>query len=166
MKSGIKTFDFYRKIPLDLTETTLQGAIMSGCALFFMVLLFLCELKAFLTPEMYSTVSIDTNKDSRLRINFNITMLDLPCDFASVDILDVLGTNKVNITKNIVKWHTDADGIRREFHGRNKEQERLRHDDHHRDLELAHEDGEHATPLTKANFVVFINGNENVIVDF
>lgn len=29
----IKTFDFYRKIPLDLTETTLQGAVMSGCAL-------------------------------------------------------------------------------------------------------------------------------------
>lgn len=40
---------------------------------------------------------------SQLRINFNITMLSLPCDYASVDVLDLLGTNKVNMTKNIVK---------------------------------------------------------------
>ncbi len=39
----------------------------------------------------------------QLRINFNITMLSLPCDYASVDVLDLLGTNKVNMTKNIVK---------------------------------------------------------------
>ena len=30
-------------------------------------------------------------------------MLALPCDYASVDVLDLLGTNKVNMTKNIVK---------------------------------------------------------------
>ncbi|CAM9175601.1 unnamed protein product, partial [Choristocarpus tenellus] len=166
MKSSIKTFDFYRKIPLDLTETTVQGALMSGCALFFMLVLFLCELRAFLTPEMYSTVSIDTNTDSRLRINFNITMLDLPCEFTSVDVLDVLGTNKINITKNIVKWHTDEKGIKREFHGRNREQETIKHDEHHRDIELAHEDGEHAIPLTLKNFKEFVDKNPNVIVDF
>lgn len=30
-------------------------------------------------------------------------MLALPCEYASVDVLDLLGTNKVNMTKNIVK---------------------------------------------------------------
>lgn len=40
---------------------------------------------------------------AQLRINFNITMLALPCDYASVDVLDLLGTNKVNMTQNIVK---------------------------------------------------------------
>eukprot|EP00904_Undaria_pinnatifida_P013499 jgi/Undpi1/927/HiC_scaffold_10.g04391.m1 len=162
----IKTFDFYRKIPLDLTETTLQGAVMSGCALFCMLILFLCELRAFLTPEVYSTVAIDSNQDSKLRINFNITMLALPCDYASVDVLDLLGTNKVNMTKNIVKWHTDENGVKREFHGRNKAQDQLKHDTHHRDLELAHEDGEHAVPLTMGNFKDFVEGNDNVIIDF
>lgn len=44
----------------------------------------------------------------QLRINFNITMLALPCDYASVDVLDLLGTNKVNMTKNIVKVRTCA----------------------------------------------------------
>lgn len=31
-----------------------------------MLILFLCELKAFLTPEVYSTVAIDSNQDSKV----------------------------------------------------------------------------------------------------
>lgn len=30
-------------------------------------------------------------------------MLDLPCKFAVVDVLDVLGTNRMNVSKNIEK---------------------------------------------------------------
>ena len=39
----------------------------------------------------------------QIRINFNVTMLDLPCRFAVVDVLDVLGTNRMNVSKNIEK---------------------------------------------------------------
>jgi hypothetical protein len=39
----------------------------------------------------------------QIRINFNITLLDLPCRFAVVDVLDVLGTNRMNVSKNIEK---------------------------------------------------------------
>lgn len=46
----------------------------------------------------------------QIRINFNITMLDLPCEYAAVDVLDVLGTNQQNVTKNIEKWNLDKDG--------------------------------------------------------
>lgn len=34
------------------------------------------------------------------------------------------------------QWHTDEDGVKREFHGRNKAQDNLKHDDHHRDLDV------------------------------
>ncbi|KAG5179567.1 endoplasmic reticulum-golgi intermediate compartment-domain-containing protein [Tribonema minus] len=166
MAGGIRTFDFYRKIPMDLTETTVQGAIMSAVAMLFMFVLFICELQAFLRPEIYSTVMLDTNRDSKLRINFNVTMLALPCEYATIDVLDVLGTNRVNITKNIIKWHTDERGRKVEFHGRNREQEDVQHDTHHRDLDLAHEDGEHALPIEEAAFPEFIAGNAYVIADF
>ncbi|CAM9233585.1 unnamed protein product [Chrysoparadoxa australica] len=163
---SLKSFDFYRKIPMDLTESTLQGAVLSTCAVFFMAILFVCELTAFMSPEVYSTVMLDTNQDAKLRINFNITMTDLPCEYATVDVLDVLGTNRVNVTKNIVKWHTDAEGKKVEFFGRNREQEELRHDDHHPSLDIAHADGEHAIPLVESNFNDFVNGNEFVMADF
>lgn len=45
----------------------------------------------------------------QLRINFNITMLDLPCEFAAIDMLDVLGTNRFNVTKNIEKVERDVE---------------------------------------------------------
>ena len=37
---------------------------------------------------------MDANTDTLLRINFNVTMLDLPCEYAAVDVVDVIGTNK------------------------------------------------------------------------
>lgn len=33
-------------------------------------------------------------------------------------------------------------------------------------MQLAHEDGEHAVPLTSENFKEFVEGNTNVMVDF
>lgn len=46
---------------------------------------------------------METRNDSgseiyQLQINFNMSFLDLPCEFLTVDALDVLGTNRVNIT--------------------------------------------------------------------
>ena len=37
-------------------------------------------------------------------------MVDLPCEYAAVDVLDVLGTNAQNVTRNIEKWNLDKDG--------------------------------------------------------
>lgn len=39
-------------------------------------------------------------------------MLSLPCEYASVDVLDLLGTNKVNMTANIIKVRV---GVSRSF---------------------------------------------------
>jgi hypothetical protein len=41
-------------------------------------------------------------------------MLDVPCEFATVDVLDVLGTNQQNVTRNIQKWNLDKDGKQRD----------------------------------------------------
>ena len=58
---------------------------------------------------------LDTNSEVQLRINFNITLMDLQCDYAAIDVVDVLGTNSMNITKNIEKWQLDEDGVRMVF---------------------------------------------------
>jgi hypothetical protein len=36
-------------------------------------------------------VVIDPNPLELLRINFNITVMDVACEFAAVDVIDVLG---------------------------------------------------------------------------
>ena len=44
--------DIYRKIPKDLTQPTIAGAIISICCCVFMAFLFISELMHFISPEM------------------------------------------------------------------------------------------------------------------
>ena len=104
--------DMYRKVPSDLLEGTRRGSIMSYAAVVIMATLFLFETRAFFGSrwEISSDtchgvicciccscrhlpfersiyrwtvdLALDNNTDRRVRVNFNITMCDLKCDFA------------------------------------------------------------------------------------
>lgn len=143
---NLKSYDFYRNIPKDLTETSSHGAILSLCATLFMITLFIAELWGFMSPEYVTHVVIDPNTDSLMRISFNITLLDTPCEFAMIDAIDVLGSRNNNITKNINKWQVSEEGIRQKYAGRNVEQEEVQHDTHH-DLEALQANGIHAVSV-------------------
>jgi thiol-disulfide isomerase/thioredoxin len=94
-------------------------------------------------------------------------MLDVPCEYATVDVLDVLGMNQQNVTKNIEKWNLDESAQRRMFQGRNREQRDLLHDSHtHPSIEELHQNGENAVPMTKDGFGPFIEENEYVFANF
>ena len=131
MFSKIKDMDFYRKIPKDLTETSAHGAVLSICACIFMLVLFVAELWAFLSTSVVTNVVLDPNNDPLIRINFNITVTNIPCEYAMIDVVDILGTRNNNVTKNINKWSVDADGQRKNYDGRNRVQPELGHDTHH-----------------------------------
>lgn len=178
---GFSSLDLFRKVPLDLTEatsagkshrtashphpldrahTTPPGALLSLCAVSFMALLFSVELMAFVSVASQTQVLLDTNSEQHLRINFNVTLMDLHCDYAAVDVVDVLGTNSMNVTSHIDKWLLNSDGVRMLFHGRNREQKDIAHDDHlHPDIETLHENGEHAVPVGDKSFDQFVGEN-------
>ena len=71
--NSLRDFDFYRKIPKDLTVASSHGAALSLCAAIFMLVLFIAELWAFLSYSISSSVVLDRNVDHQIRINFNIT---------------------------------------------------------------------------------------------
>ncbi|KAG5546406.1 hypothetical protein RHGRI_018552 [Rhododendron griersonianum] len=153
----LKSVDFYRKIPRDLTEASLSGAGLSIIAALSMIFLFgmwiafsfaFCwfsvsllavinypifiaplsstgfiatprtmELSSYLKVSTGTSVIVDKSSDGEfLRIDFNIrygvmTIILFPalsCEFASVDVSDVLGTNRLNITKTIRKYPIDS----------------------------------------------------------
>ncbi|CAH9083536.1 unnamed protein product [Cuscuta europaea] len=107
--SKLKSVDFYRKIPRDLTEASLSGAGLSLIAAFCMILLFGMELHHYLAVSTTTSVVVDRSADGDfLRIDFNISFPALSCEFASVDVSDVLGTNRLNITKTVRKYAIDS----------------------------------------------------------
>ena len=159
-----------------------------------MAFLFVVELWAFLGSTVQTGVILDANTDTLLRINFNVTMLDLPCEYAAVDVVDVIGTNKMNVTKNVrnlcghqifgrptpstrprrlddkltqvQKWATNSLGERLQYKGRNKEQKQIKHEDHDITIEEMHLDGVHAAALDKETLPHFLEENEWAFVNF
>jgi len=166
-KSKLSVLDFYRKVPSDLTESSGFGAILSLCACFFMMLLFGAELYAFMNSEPEASLVLDPTIE-KLRINFNVTMLELPCEYISVDLVDKLGTHSINITQNILKWHVDDKGHKTEFSGRyTSTKPEVQHEEHH-DLEaLIAENGKHVVvPSDTDDFHRLLKLNEWAFVAF
>jgi len=166
VRSFLSKVDFYRRVPRDLSEATSLGVTMSMLALSVMAILFFSETAAFLNPSIVTEISLDVNTEPSIRINFNITFLELECDYLSVDILDSLGTNRQNVTKNVEKWHLDGEGTRRIFGGRNRQQRQVQHEEHEETIQELHEDGIDAVPLSKDTIGKFIEDNEMAFINF
>lgn len=157
----------YRKVPTDLMEGTKRGSLLSLVAVGVMVVLFLMETGAYFSKRTKVDLALDRNTDSRVRLNFNITMMDLKCDFATIDVVSVLGTTQ-NVSEHITKWDVDAEGIRQRYKGRNKDQADLQLFDESvtHSLEELYADGEEAINLDEHTLEYAKNEQEYLFVDF
>jgi Thioredoxin domain-containing protein len=166
-RSAVSSVDFYRRVPRDLTEATTLGAFMSLCAIVLMGLLFFAETIAFARSNIVTEIALDDNTDPQIQLNFNVTLFALHCDYVSVDVWDVLGTNKQNVTKNIEKWQVNEAGNRVSFSGRNRETRELEYETHVESLEELHANGVHVTSIeSKEHFEEFLKQHEMAFVNF
>lgn len=159
----IKSVDFYRKIPRDLTEASLSGAGLSMVAAFSIIFLFGMELNSFLTVSTSTSVIVDRSPDGEfLRIDFNISFPALSCEFASVDMSDVLGTNRLNITKTVRKYSIDRNlkSTGSEFQSGPVSKD-IKHDD-----EVDEEYGEGSVSLSAHNFDRITHQYQILVVNF
>mmetsp|Transcript_291 Transcript_291/g.356 ORF Transcript_291/g.356 Transcript_291/m.356 type:complete len:618 (-) Transcript_291:106-1959(-) len=172
--------DMYRRIPGELLEGTKRGGIVSTAASLIMLLLIVLETKEFMTSTVVTDLKLDvepTNDNNadvialnrnRVRVNFNITMMDLKCDFVSIDTYSSIGRTEQNITQHVTKWDLDARGVRKRYLGRNRKQKDiLMHDE---SIEESHENmlanGEDVLNLHPDDFDEILENNMFVFVDF
>ncbi|KAK7290826.1 hypothetical protein RIF29_05549 [Crotalaria pallida] len=159
----IKSFDFYRKIPRDLTEASLSGAGLSIVAALSMMFLFGMELNHYISFDTSTSVIVDKSADGEfLRISFNISFPALSCEFASVDVKDVLGTNRLNITKTVRKFSIDSNlrPTGAEFHS-GPAANIIKHD-----TEVDEESIEGSIVLTEHNFDKYVHQFPLTVVNF
>jgi len=109
-KAWYHGYDAFRKVPKDLTEATHTGALMTIGAILTCSVLFVCETSAFLTSTPKTKIAVDANQDELLKINFDVSMLDVDCDHLTVGVWDAFGTERLNITKNVQKQRIDHKG--------------------------------------------------------
>ncbi len=156
MTHFLRDYDFYRHIPKDLTEQTSHGTFLSTLTLFFFLFLFYSEFKSFLSIDYHTNTLIDQSSLNEIRqfqIDFDITLLDISCSYAVVDIVDSLGTRIENITYQIEKYQIDLNGNMTLFNGINPEDMDILHETFGDiDLQTLYQDGIHAPELNERIF--------------
>ena len=163
----LASLDMYRKVPLDLLEGTRRGSILSTIAILTMSTLFFLETKAYFSSTLGTSLALDSNEESQVRVNFNITMMDLKCDYATIDVVSVLGTQQ-NVTKHISKFPIDQNGVRQGYRSRNRDQHDVLLFDSgvEETIEELHADGEDAVSMDETLLGVALEENTYVFVDF
>merc|ERR1711871_928462 len=99
---GLRNMHFYRKTPHDLTHATSSGGAVSIVALLVMAFLFVSQLNMYFTVQIKTDVMMDPqlNGQDTMAIDFDITVAKVPCRLLTVDLFDVLGTARVNMTED------------------------------------------------------------------
>lgn len=110
MLTRIRRLDLYSKVHDDYRIKTESGGAITLVSLIIMVCLFWSEFSAYLTVELVDHISVDTTLDKKLPIGLNITFPHLRCDEVSVDTVDSVGQNQVDIAGTLVKLDLDASG--------------------------------------------------------
>ncbi|KAL7555353.1 hypothetical protein ACA910_001389 [Epithemia clementina (nom. ined.)] len=164
----LANLDMYRKVPVDLMEGSYEGRAVSWIALIVMATLFFSETRQFLTPKNVTDIFLDTSKVSQVRVDFNITLMDLRCDFATINVVSFLGTEQ-NITKDIERFHIDGEGVNQQVnkHGYSLKHDVILHDPSvTRTIEELHENGKDCVSLDAESLEYAIEDHEFVFVKF
>ena len=118
-----QSLDMYRKVPVDFLESTKRGSFLSIIALLTTATLIYKETRSFFATTLVTDLALDLeNQDPKLRINFNITMMDLKCDFVNLDSVSIFG-HEQNVQSNILKRGIHAEGVKQQFLARNRKQD-------------------------------------------
>jgi endoplasmic reticulum-Golgi intermediate compartment protein 3 len=75
-----------------------------------MVFLVLSELNAYLTPQLSEELFVDTTRGHKLKINLDVVIPTISCDYLSLDAMDSTGEQHLHIEHNIFKQRLTLDG--------------------------------------------------------
>lgn len=99
----LKSFDAYPKTLEDFRVRTYSGAAVSIISGLFIFWLFISEFLLYLQNEINTELFVDTTRGEKLRINMDLIFHNLPCDYISVDAMDVSGEHQLDIDHSIFK---------------------------------------------------------------
>ena len=83
---------------------------MSVCAVLVICLLFVSELRLYLSVETVDHLYVDVSRGEKLRINFDMSFPHIPCSLLSLDAMDVSSSHQLDVSHHIKKKRIDQYG--------------------------------------------------------
>jgi len=100
---ALMRFDTFRRLDEDFHEGTYHGAGITLITWLLMIFLMWSEIRSMFLGDYTTEVRLDDNMEAEVSINFDITMLDLPCRFAQLNLWDIFENYRINVTKGITQ---------------------------------------------------------------
>jgi len=97
----LRNFDTFRRLDDDFQQGTYHGAVITFLTWGLMVYLMWSEVRNMFVGDYTTEVRLDQDMQAQVDINFDITMLDLPCRFAQVNMWDIFENHRINISGGI-----------------------------------------------------------------
>ncbi|CAH1644985.1 unnamed protein product [Spodoptera littoralis] len=105
-----KQLDAYAKTLEDFRIKTATGAAITVAGGLMMVLLFLSELYTYMSPNISEELFVDTSRGHKLRINLDIVVPTISCNYLVLDAMDSSGEQHLQMEQNIHKRRLDLNG--------------------------------------------------------
>jgi len=93
---ALQNLDQFRVVSRELTRGTLTGGVFTAIAYAILILLMIAELGAYFRTTYQTIIIMDRNQENLMQINFDITMLDLPCRHLDLGVYDKFGREKLD----------------------------------------------------------------------
>lgn len=107
----LRSLDAYPKINEDFFSRTVSGGIITLVSSFIMFMLFVSEFRHFLRVSEVDELTVDISRGEQLQINVNITFPALPCEWISLDAMDVSGDVQLEVDHDVYKRRLDTNGV-------------------------------------------------------
>lgn len=110
MSGQLKRFDAYAKTLDDFRIRTTSGGFVTIISSLIICLLFLVELKYFLTTDIVQVLFVDTSRQEKMNITIDMKFPTLPCSYLTIDAMDISGDSQTDIIHNLFKTRLDLNG--------------------------------------------------------
>ncbi|WKY16545.1 hypothetical protein Q1695_001306 [Nippostrongylus brasiliensis] len=113
MVLDIRKLDIYRKVPKDLTEPTLAGAIISIVCVAFISLMIFYDVLEYIYIDVKTELYVDDpGREGKVDVEVDVSFPYMRCDYLGVDIQDENGRHEVGFVDKTEKIPLENDGCR------------------------------------------------------
>ncbi|XP_075159649.1 endoplasmic reticulum-Golgi intermediate compartment protein 3 [Haematobia irritans] len=107
---ALRRLDAYPRTLEDFSVRSLSGAIITLISTTIVITLIFLEFVAYVTPNLTEDLFVDTTRTHKLRINVDITLHNLACNYVSLDAMDSSGDQHLRVDHDIFKHRLDLKG--------------------------------------------------------